>query len=190
MRQFSISPVEMFASLWCNRGLVPASARREVLGRYRGSANGLLGSFYNPLLMLTTSTFVFRELFKARQNVGSESKKEFAHALFASLVVFGRFAECIKRAPGLIFARVIYANTIDFRPATLPSVAALSTLFHAAINLSVWLLAHTALFGIPQATILHLPLLIVVFLYPIMGIDCELTRWTSICATYCSSSVT
>ncbi len=32
MRSFSVSPIEMFASLWRNRELIKASAKREVLG--------------------------------------------------------------------------------------------------------------------------------------------------------------
>lgn len=42
----------MFANLWRNRELIEASAKREVLGRYRGSFLGLLWSFFNPLFML------------------------------------------------------------------------------------------------------------------------------------------
>ena len=45
MRNFPATPVEMIASLWRNRELIKASAKREVLGRYRGSALGLLWSF-------------------------------------------------------------------------------------------------------------------------------------------------
>lgn len=45
MRDFPATPVEMVASLWRNRSLIHASAKREVLGRYRGSALGLLWSF-------------------------------------------------------------------------------------------------------------------------------------------------
>ncbi|WP_256214874.1 hypothetical protein [Nitrosomonas eutropha] len=42
MREFSATPIEMFVSLWRSRSLVHASAKREVLGRYRGSVLGLL----------------------------------------------------------------------------------------------------------------------------------------------------
>jgi len=115
MRQFSISPVEMCASLWRNRGLILASAKREVLGRYRGSALGLLWSFFNPLLMLAVYTFVFSEIFKARWNAASESKTEFALVLFAGLIVFNLFAECINRAPSLVLSNVNYVKKVVFR---------------------------------------------------------------------------
>lgn len=78
MRQFPATPVEMFTSLWRNRELILASAKREILGRYRGSVLGLLWSFFNPIFMLAVYTFVFSVVFKARWSVGSESKTEFA----------------------------------------------------------------------------------------------------------------
>jgi lipopolysaccharide transport system permease protein len=40
MLNFSISPKEMVASLWRNRGLLKALVQREEIGRYRGSVFG------------------------------------------------------------------------------------------------------------------------------------------------------
>ncbi len=42
MQHFSISPKEMIASLWRNRSLIKALARREVVGRYRGSVTPVI----------------------------------------------------------------------------------------------------------------------------------------------------
>jgi lipopolysaccharide transport system permease protein len=42
MREFATGINEMFATLWRNRSLIAAAAKREVLGRYRGSLFGLL----------------------------------------------------------------------------------------------------------------------------------------------------
>ena len=104
MREFSASPREMVGSLWRNRDLIKASAKREVLGRYRGSAMGLLWSFFNPLFMLAVYTVVFSVVFKARWGTGSDSKVEFALILFAGLMMFNLFAECFSRAPSLILS--------------------------------------------------------------------------------------
>jgi lipopolysaccharide transport system permease protein len=170
MRQFSASPIEMFASLWRNRGLIKASANREVLGRYRGSVMGILWSFFNPLFMLSVYTFVFSAIFKARWNSGSDSKTEFALVLFAGLIVFNLFAECINRAPGLILSNVNYVKKVVFPLEILPWVAISSTLFHGTISLLVWLTAYAVFFGIPHATALYLPLVILPFLLLIMGL--------------------
>ncbi|VFT12056.1 ABC transporter [Pseudomonas aeruginosa] len=42
MRSFSVSPIEMFASLWRNRELIKASAKREVLGALSRLCHGHL----------------------------------------------------------------------------------------------------------------------------------------------------
>lgn len=160
MQKFSISPKELVASLWRNRGLVRALIHREVVGRYRGSVMGILWSFFNPLLMLLVYTFVFSVIFKARWSTGSDSKTEFALVLFAGLIVFNLFAECFTRAPSLVLSNVNYVKKVVFPLEVLPWVALGSALFHASVSLVVWLLAYLVLFGVPHATVLLLPLVL------------------------------
>ena len=171
MRGFSASPLEMAASLWRNRSLIMASVRREVLGRYRGSVMGILWSFFNPLFMLLVFTFVFSVVFQARWGGGSGSKTEFAVVLFAGLMMFNLFSECINRAPSLILSNVIYVKKIVFPLEILPAVTLLSAAFHAAISLGVWFLAYILFFGMPHATVLLLPLIVLPFVMFIMGIS-------------------
>ena len=170
MRNFPSTPVEMVASLWRNRSLIHASAKREVLGRYRGAAMGMLWSFFNPVFMLVVYTFVFSVVFKARWGTDSESKTEFGLVLFAGLIMFNLFAECINRAPGLILSNANYVKKVVFPLEILPFVGLLSSLFHGAISLGVWLLAYLALFGWPHATALYLPLIVLPFILLIMGL--------------------
>lgn len=171
MRNFPATPVEMVASLWRNRSLIYASAKREVLGRYRGSALGLLWSFFNPLFMLTVYTFVFSEVFKARWSAASASKTEFALVLFAGLIVFNLFAECINRAPGLIISNTNYVKKVVFPLEILPLVGLLAAAYHMLISLSVWLAAYAILFGFPHATVLLIPLIVLPFCLFIMGLS-------------------
>lgn len=171
MRSFSASPVEMFASLWRNRELIKASAKREVLGRYRGSFLGLLWSFFNPLFMLAVYTFVFSVVFKARWNLENDSKTEFALVLFAGLIVFNLFSETISRAPSLVLANPNYVKKVVFPLEILPLVTVLSSLFHGMISLAVWLLAYLIFFGSPHVTILYLPLVIFPFLLFLLGLS-------------------
>lgn len=171
MRNFSASPVEMFASLWRNRELIKASTKREVLGRYRGSVMGILWSFFNPLLMLSVYTIIFSEVFQARWGVGSGSKTEFAVVLFAGLLMFNLFAECINRSPGLILSNVNYVKKVVFPLEILPAVTLLSAMFHAMISLGVWFLAYGLFFGVPHATVFLLPLIILPFAMFVMGLS-------------------
>lgn len=170
MQNFSISPIEMTASLWRNRNLVKALVQREIVGRYRGSFMGILWSFFNPVFMLTVYTFVFSVVFKARWNVDSDSKTEFALVLFAGLIVFNLFSECINRAPGLIISNVNYVKKVVFPLEILPWVAFGSAIFHALVSLGVWLIAYFILFGVPHITVLLLPLAILPLQLIIMGL--------------------
>ncbi|MFU8787394.1 MAG: ABC transporter permease [Methylobacter sp.] len=145
--------------------------KREVIGRYRGSFLGLLWSFVNPVLMLAVYTFVFGFVFKARWGQGDVDKYEFALVLFAGLIVFNLFAECIGRAPGLILGNVNYVKKVIFPLEILPWVALGSALFHTCISLAV-LLVFLALVGHGFFwTILWLPLVLLPFLLLIMGLS-------------------
>lgn len=169
MQQFSAAPRELVASAWRNRSLIAASIKREVLGRYRGSFMGILWSFFNPLFMLAVYTFVFSVVFKARWTIESDSKTEFALVLFAGLMVYNLFAECITKAPGLILSNVNYVKKVVYPLEILPWVTLGSALFHGAISLGVWLLAYLVLFGLPQPTLFYFPLVILPFVLLIMG---------------------
>lgn len=167
----SISPFTLYQSLKTNRNLIYSLVKREVVGRYRGSVMGLLWSFFNPVLMLAVYTFVFSMVFKARWVGGSESKTEFALVLFAGLMVFNLFSECVNRAPGLILGNVNYVKKVVFPLEILPVVALGSAAFHLLISLIVWLIFYLVFFGVPQATILLLPLVLLPFVLMTLGLS-------------------
>lgn len=171
MQNFPATPREIFASLWHHRSLIKASIKREVLGRYRGSVLGILWSFFNPLFMLVVYTFVFSVVFKARWSIGSESKTEFALLLFAGLIIFNLFSECILRAPGLIVGNPNYVKKVIFPLEILPWVGLGAAMFHGAISLFVWLIAYLVFFGIPHSTILYFPLIFLPLSLLIIGLS-------------------
>jgi homopolymeric O-antigen transport system permease protein len=147
--------------------------KREVISRYRGSFLGLLWSFVTPLLMLAIYTFVFSVVFKVRlENVGSSDNRfEFALLLFAGLIVFNLFSECISRAPGLILSNVNYVKKIIFPLEILPWVTLGAALFHAGISLLV-LLAFLLIVGYSiQWTLIFLPVVVLPLLLLIMGLS-------------------
>ncbi|MGZ8187227.1 MAG: ABC transporter permease [Methylosarcina sp.] len=171
MRQFSISPKEMASSLWRNRRLIAVLIKREVVGRYRGSIMGILWSFLNPVFMLAVYTFVFSVVFKARWNSGSESKTEFAVVLFAGLMVFNLFAECINRAPSLIQSNVNYVKKVIFPLEVLPWVAMGSSMFHSFVSLAVWFVFYLIYVGSPHINALFFPLVIIPLVLFTMGLS-------------------
>lgn len=167
----SISPSTLIRSIRSNRSLIFNLIRREVSGRYRGSAMGLLWSFFNPVLMLAVYTFVFSVVFKARWVGGTGSKTEFALVLFSGLMVFNLFSECINRAPTLIVGNVNYVKKVIFPLEILTCVALGSAAFHLLISLLVWLIFYVLFFGMPHATILLLPFVLLPLVLLTLGLS-------------------
>lgn len=153
----SISPAVLVRSAAFHRHLISGLIRREIVGRYRGSLLGLLWSFFNPVLMLGVYTFVFSVVFKARWQGGSDSKIEFALVLFAGLMVFGVFSECINRAPNLILGNVNYVKKVVFPLEILPLVVLGSAAFNFIVSLLVWVIFCLCFYGIPPVSILFIP---------------------------------
>lgn len=130
-------------SLWRHRRLVASLAWREVLGRYRGSAGGVLWSLITPILMLSVYTAVFSGIFQARWSQEASTPVDYALQLFVGLIVHGLAAECLNRSPGLMLANVSYVKRVVFPLEVLPLVTLLSALFHSLISLVVLLVFFT-----------------------------------------------
>ncbi len=165
----SISPFALLSTLKSHRNLIYNLIKREVIGRYRGSVMGLFWSFFNPVLMLVVYTFVFSVVFKARWAGGTDSRSEFALVLFAGLMVYNLFSECINRAPGLVLGNINYVKKVVFPLEILPVVAIGSATFHLLISLVVWLIFYLLFFGTPQVTLLLFPIVLMPFFLLILG---------------------
>jgi lipopolysaccharide transport system permease protein len=114
MQNYSITIQAIPYSLVKNYALIITLIQREIQGRYKGSFMGVLWSIINPIFMLTIYTFVFSVVFKARWHSGNDSKTEFALVLFAGLIIFNFFSECIHRAPSLIVNNVNFVKKVVF----------------------------------------------------------------------------
>jgi lipopolysaccharide transport system permease protein len=159
-------------SLWRNRQLIEQMTRREVVGRYKGSAMGLVWSFLNPVFMLAIYTIVFSEIFKSRWGgVGADgSKTEFAIVLFVGMIVLNLFSEVLNRAPGLILSNVNYVKKVVFPIEILPVIAMGAALFHSFISLGVLLTAFLIFNGYLHWTIIFSPLVFLPLVILTLGI--------------------
>ena len=165
------SLVALIESLWRNRHLIVQMTRREVVGRYKGSALGLAWSFLTPILMLAVYTFVFSVVFKARWGTdGDESKTQFALVLFVGMIVHGLFAEVLNRAPGLILSNVNYVKKVVFPLDVLPVIAMGAALFHASISLAVLLIAFALFNGYLHWTIIFIPVVLLPLVILTLGV--------------------
>lgn len=170
MQNFPIGFSAIFSSLWRNKEILRNLIYREIVGRYKGSIFGLLWSFFTPVLMLLVYTFVFGCIFKSRWELNaSESKISFALLLFAGLLIFNLFADCLNRSPTLITGNINYVKKVLFPLEILPVVTLCGALFHCLASFAVWLIAYCLLIGIPHWTVLLSFLVIIPFAFFVLG---------------------
>ena len=161
-------PLGLLGTLRRHRFLIAQLTRREVVGRYRGSHLGIFWSFINPVLLLCIYTFVFKYIFNAKMVPGhpDEGWADYALFLFAALIIFNLFAECLGRAPNLILVNANYVTKVVFPLELLPLTVVLGSLVHLLISfVPLCLAVLITREGHLHATVAFWPLLLV----PIMA---------------------
>lgn len=153
------------------RSLLWQFARRDVLGRYRGSVLGLTWSFLTPLLMLGVYSFVFVGVFRASWPGSPKgSGSEFALQVFAGLLVFNLFSEVASKAPNLVVEQPNLVKKVIFPIELLSWVTVLSGLFHLLISAGTLLVVLMLVRGGIPLTALALPLVLLPFLPFLLGL--------------------
>lgn len=128
----SALPWNIARDLFQHRHLIGQLTRRDVLARYRGSYLGILWSVLNPLFMLAIFATVFGLIFQGKfTGHTAESPVDFALQLFAGLIIFNVFAECLGRAPTLMLMNTNYVTKVVFPLEILP----VTVVFNALVNL-------------------------------------------------------
>jgi lipopolysaccharide transport system permease protein len=166
-----MKPKYLFDSLWRYRVLVKHMVLRDIQSRYKGSVLGVLWSLISPVVMLTIYTFFFSVVFRSKWNSGIEGKFEFAIVLFAGLIIFNFFAECITKAPSLIVGNVNYVKKVIFPLEVLSWVSIGSAAFNLMIGYIV-LISFLVLSGMPvHWTVLIFPIVILPLVPIVAGLS-------------------
>jgi len=125
------------------RNLIWQLSLRDIQSRYRGSSLGMIWAVLQPLLMLAVYAMVFTQIFKAKWGTsvgGDGSQLDFALQLFAGLICFAIFSDCMIRAPGLITSNPSYVTKVVFPLEALGVAAVAGAVFQASTSLVVLLL--------------------------------------------------
>ena len=154
------------SSAWRHRELLLELVKRDLWGRYRGSFGGLAWSFAQPLFLLAVYTLAFGVILRMRWGFGGGTG-DYALMVFAGLIVFNAFAECLNAAPSLIVANANYVKKVVFPLELLPCVTALTATFHAVVGIAVWFAGYAVLYGTPHPTALLFPA-VLVCLFPLL----------------------
>ena len=81
------------------------------------------------------------------------------------------FSECINRAATIVLANTNYVKKVIFPLEILPCVVFVSALFQLSVSFVVWLVFYCLLHGVPQPTVLYLPLVLLPLALLILGVS-------------------
>jgi lipopolysaccharide transport system permease protein len=149
--------------------LILELVRREFTGRYRNSLGGAVWSFAQPLFMLAVYTLAFGVILKSPWGL-SVNTQDFSLLLFAGLIIFNAFVECLRRAPTLISSNPNFVKKVVFPLEILPWVQAFNAMATVATSLVIWCLGYVLLVGTPHASVLYFPLVLVAFFPVLLGV--------------------
>ncbi len=138
--------------------------RRDVKGRYIGSAMGMFWSVINPLIMITIYVLVFSSLMKQKWEFGSV-ETGYAVYLCSALLPWLWFQESLIAACNSIVYNGSLLKRTVFPSAILPVEAILSSGVHYVIAMALFIIVSIFLDAFPGVWLLGLiPLSILQFL--------------------------
>lgn len=166
------------ASLLRHRYLVRQLTWRDIAGRYRGSAAGLLWSFLTPLVMLAMYTLVFGVMFRTRWTAAApehavtpaDGHVSFALILFVGLILHSFLAECVSRAPLLILGNSNLVKRVVFPLEILGWSTIGSALFHSVISFIALFVIYALIQGAVPWTALLLPVVVLPLVLLTLGL--------------------
>lgn len=169
--KYKTTPFEMINSLLNNLELIFALIKRDISSRYQSSFLGIIWSFLNPIFLLAVYTLIFSVVFKVKWTGGGDNKVEFVLMLFAGLIVFNVFSECVNRSPATVLQNSNYVKKVIFPLEILSWVNLGASLFHAFISFIVWVLFYIIMIGLPHITLLLVPLILIPLCFLVLGVS-------------------
>ncbi len=161
-----LNPVLAGKIIYTNRELLWQLIKRNIAGRYKGSALGLLWSFVQPLLMLCVYTFVFSVVFTVKWGVEMTSRSAFAIIMFCGIALYTIFSESIMASSCLILNNQNYVKKVIFPLEILTVAQVVSNFLLGTAWFLLLFLGVVFIYGTVSWTMLLLPLLLLpLFLY-------------------------
>src|SRR5690349_13023892 len=119
--------------------LIFSFAKRELLGRYKGSVLGIAWAVLTPVVMIAIFTFIFAGIFGARFGA-TDSHWDYALYLFCGLLPWSMFQESVQQSANTIVVHSNLVKRVVFPLETLPAAqvfAALGNQLFATIGLLI-----------------------------------------------------
>lgn len=130
----------MLSALWCYRGFILSSVKRDFHSRYVGSVLGAAWAVLNPLALILVYTVVFSQVMKARLP-SSESPVPYGLFLCAGVLPWAYFAEVVSRCQTVFLEQANLIKKSAFPRSALPVTVAVSASINFAIVFGLFVLA-------------------------------------------------
>ena len=139
---------------------------------------GPIWAVMQPLVQLAVYTFVFGIVLKMKvANVGLEDEAssintaDFALSLFAALILYNLFSDCVGKAPIILRQNVTFVKKIVFPLEILPWSTLIMAIFNACIALVVFAVFYAVIEGVPPWTVVLIPLVVLPVVIMILGLS-------------------
>lgn len=140
--------------------LIFSFAKRDLLGRYKGSALGIAWAVLTPVVMIAIFTFIFAGIFGARFGI-NDSHWDYALYLFCGLLPWSMFQETVQQSSNTIVANANLVKRVVFPLETLPAAQAFAAVGNQLFATIALLIATVAIRQNLHLTALWLPVLLI-----------------------------
>src|ERR1051326_6021308 len=140
--------------------LIFSFARRDLVGRYKGSALGITWAVLTPVVMIAIFTFIFAGIFGARFGA-NQSHWDYALYLFCGLLPWSMFQESVQQSANTIVVHSNLVKRVVFPLETLPATQVLAALGNQLFATIALLIATIIIRQRLELTVLWLPVLLV-----------------------------
>jgi lipopolysaccharide transport system permease protein len=142
-----VSPLKIARRLHLHRRLLWQFVWRNIELQHKGSALGLAWTLVSPLLLFAAYSFAFIAILNGRFGVvATETRTDYAIALFLSLTLFQLFQETITLAPSVVVQNPNFVKKVVFPLDVLPAAVLGAAVFRCLISL-VLAVAATSIWG-------------------------------------------
>ena len=140
--------------------LIFSFAKRELVGRYKGSVLGIAWAVLTPVVMIAIFTFIFAGIFGARFGA-SNSHWDYALYLFCGLLPWSMFQESLQQSANTIVVHSNLVKRVVFPLEALPAAQVLAALGNQLFATIALLIASIIIRQRLELTALWLPVLLI-----------------------------
>jgi lipopolysaccharide transport system permease protein len=140
--------------------LILSFAKRELSGRYKGSALGIAWAVLTPVVMIAIFTFIFAGIFGARFGA-DHSPWDYALYLFCGLLPWSMFQESVQQSANTIVVHSNLVKRVVFPLEALPAAQVFAALGNQLFATIALLIASVIIRHQLEVTALWLPVLLI-----------------------------